>query len=103
MCNRQLFPLVAALLLMSSTAHSLKDPTRPSVYRAAATQQSLKLESILLADNRKVAVINGQVLTVGERLGNVKIVDIRKGQVTINRNGYSSKLELTTDSIRQEK
>ena len=90
------------MVVASSLSQALTDPTRPSSYASVATVQSaLKLESILYANKRRVAVINGRALSVGDQLGDVKITAIGKQRVTLSRDGKSQVLRLKTGSIRQ--
>jgi MSHA biogenesis protein MshK len=94
------------LLLTSAWPHSAwayKDPTRPSSYAdTAVANNSLRLDSILTSDNRRVAVINGVAVAEGDRMGEVRVVSIEKGVVRVNRNGEILQLELAHPSIRRE-
>ena len=82
---------------------ALTDPTRPSSYRAASKSQSLRLESILFSDNRRVAVINGAVVSEGDTVGRIKILQIDKNSVRVNNSGNIVELVLHRAAIRREK
>lgn len=99
------FLLGVLLLSLSGNALALKDPTRPTGHRSVpgAVSQSLTLQSILFANSRRVAVINGRVLAEGEKLGDIRIIAINKTGVVISRGGSTQTLRLNTVSIRQEK
>lgn len=75
------FPLRAAELI---------DPTRPPggaetapPTRKAATRSGWTLESTLVATDRRVAVINGELVTEGESVGGARVVEIRKLEVLV--------------------
>jgi hypothetical protein len=74
--------LLAALLLMTLGGTGLVDPTRPPS-RDAALQDtyddkgvSLRVSSIVIAAERRVAVINGHAVGVGSRLAGAEVVEI---------------------------
>ncbi|MCP3688862.1 MAG: hypothetical protein GY784_10650 [Gammaproteobacteria bacterium] len=54
----------------------------------------LLLSSILIAKDRKVAIINQQMLVVGERIGKAKLVKISKDSVLLLKNGKRIVLKL---------
>ena len=99
--GRALLALVAAGVL-ASYSYGLSDPTQPSQYRAAAKRVSLKLESVLVSDVRKVAVINGQVLAKGETIGGAEVVSIDKDKVRLRKSGKTISLTLEHPEIRRE-
>jgi len=76
--------LVAGCLLLgrlaSSTAQELADPTRRPDVRAAepAAAQSVgpSLQLIILSPGRRLAVINGKTMRIGDRVGEARIVAI---------------------------
>ena len=97
---------VALLLLVTlpvNAAHALTDPTRPAAFQGGKViQQAYQLDSILYAGSRKVAVINGQPLSEGERLQGIKVIAIKKDSVTILSKGKPRTLQLKTASVRRE-
>lgn len=95
--------LLTLILLVSQQAQCLQDPTRPTSYRAVGKKQQLKLESVLVSPSRRVAVINGQVVGEGDKIGSAKVIQIRKEGVKISNNGKLVELVLKRPAIRQEK
>lgn len=79
---------------------SLSDPTRPPqrfVEPAAsgdALSKGLQLGAILIAPQRRVAVINGRPLSAGDRINGAKVVAIEPGQVRLQRGGRGFVLKL---------
>lgn len=90
------------LLLVSSGISALTDPTRPSAYRAAGETQSLQLESVLISRDRKIAVINGRILSEGERIDGFKVIKIAKESVKGQLDGKRVTLELGHTEIRRK-
>mgnify|MGYP000179797978 CR=1 FL=1 len=104
MFSRFIFTLLSFVFVVAPVAvHALDDPTRPSSFRAAKKAETLKLESILHSEVRKVAVINGQVLAEGESIGSKKVVHIGKESVRLANGNQELTLTLKRSSIRQEK
>lgn len=96
--------LVAVLvfLVASSCASALNDPTRPSAYRPVEGAQTLTLESVLVGNDRKIAVINGSVVTEGERVKGFAVIEIRKDSVKGRSNGKIVILNLDHTEIRRK-
>ena len=74
-------------------AQTFVDPTRPpvslgasAVPEAAASAAALELQSVLISPTRKVAIINGQSVTVGEKVGESEVIKIGENEVVL-RNG----------------
>ncbi|XOZ33294.1 hypothetical protein ACMDCT_13950 [Halomonadaceae bacterium KBTZ08] len=86
---------------------SLPDPTRPpSVSTAsgsASPESGFRLDSVLIGDQRRRAVINGTVLATGGQLGDATLVRIGVDRVLIEVDGQQYTLELdSAPSIRRQ-
>lgn len=85
------------------------DPTKPLNYTATANgvagsdQETIKLTSILISSDRKVAIINGQVLQEGQTLKGVgaKVKKIDADAVTLQQNGKVWRVLLNSTIIRK--
>ncbi len=83
-----------------------KDPTRPAFYSAGTTSTSqnsadLNLSSIWISAHSKRVTINGITAKQGETIfSDIKIVQILKNAVIIEKNGQRSKLSLLTRSYK---
>jgi MSHA biogenesis protein MshK len=82
--------LVAALLGIATAQAAwtapFADPTRPPVPtdgNQSAAVQGPRLESVLIAPDRRVAVINGQQVVVGARIAGGEVVRISESEVVI--------------------
>src|SRR5258706_8478563 len=89
-----------ALALSSAGAQGLSDPTRPpgsgSLESAGEAPQAaaLQLQSILLSPQRKIAVINGQTVKIGERVGDATLLAISETGVVLKRGDEQQRLQL---------
>ena len=95
--------LAGVLLLASATAAAqggLGDPTRPTSLSepdsaaAAAQGPRWRLQSTLVADSRKLAVINGRTVGQGGRVDGAQVVEIRQDGVTLDHEGQRIVLRL---------
>lgn len=100
---------IILLTVLAATVHAqgeIRDPTRPPSQAEIAVwfgngaqgqaRAPFRLQSILLGPERRIAIIDGQRLRVGERLENAEVRRIEPGRVVLDRNG--ERIELTIDS-----
>ncbi len=96
--------------LLALPAHAqTPDPTKPLNFVAVAggaagsTQETIKLTSILISSDRKVAIINGQVLQESQTLKGVgaQIKKIDADAVTLQQNGRVWRVPLNSTIIRK--
>jgi MSHA biogenesis protein MshK len=93
---------LAALALAAASAAAaapFTDPTRPPSLldggrREQAVSAGPRLESVLIAPDRRVAVISGQEVTIGSRLGDAEVVGITESEVRLRRPGGEQSLKL---------
>ena len=110
--------LASSLTMFDSNADSLKnlkDPTKPDRVSSTSTStpssstgpvnHQLKLRSILISPSRRVAVINGEALLVGERINNAIVKTIAPNKVILSTPSSEIELQLnlTRRSIREKK
>ncbi len=70
--NKLVFPVLLAGFAASAGAQVLMDPTRPPAALAATGGEALVtsgpvLQSVMLSQGRKVAMISGEMVTLGGR------------------------------------
>ena len=89
---------------------TLTDPTRPSYPSIHGSQQlpgtvasDWILNSTLVSDERRVAVINGTHVTEGESIGNATVVRIRKLDVDIQIPGKRITLTLLPEIVKRHR
>jgi len=77
-------------LSLTASAQQLQDPTRPSGVNDQGTAMSADggpvLQSILISAGRRIAVISGQAVKLGEQFGGARVVKIAENEVVL-RNG----------------
>jgi MSHA biogenesis protein MshK len=81
----------------AATAAPFADPTRPPGAldgERAGPAGGPRLESILIAPDRRVAVISGQEVTVGSRIGDGEVVRITEDSVLIRKPDGEASLKL---------
>ena len=96
--------LCAAIILMAAPAlvhaQSLSDPTeRTSIRRAATTTPAAArwlLQSTLVAADRRLAVINGETVGVGDTIRGARVLQITPYAVRLQTAGGTIELTLTT-------
>jgi MSHA biogenesis protein MshK len=95
-------PRLIALAIAAAvgTAHAapFADPTRPPDATPGdngdAARSGPRLESVLIAPDRRVAVISGQQVTIGSRFGDGEVVRITESEVRIRKPGGEESLRL---------
>lgn len=101
---------IAAVLLVLAIpglalAQPLPDPTeRTSMQRVAtgnAVSTSWVLESTLVSADRRVAVINGNVVTVGDRVDGARVVEIGPFAVRLRTGDGNVVLTLTDNDPKR--
>ena len=79
--------------------NTLPDPTRPAGRTTNPHQPEasrLVLQSILHSGQRRTAIINGQIKTIGSWINGNQIRDIRQDSVVVAHNGRLHILQLST-------
>lgn len=94
------------ILAVSSFAHAetFADPTRPPAIpttipgggETAATAGPV-LQSVLVSPGRRVAIISGQTVKVGDKYGDAVVVEIAEGEVVLRSGRELRRLKLFPD------
>jgi MSHA biogenesis protein MshK len=96
--------LLAALLFTGGVeAASFADPTRPATFTpgaAPAPSGRPRLESVLIAPDRRLAVISGQRVQVGDRIGGAQVVSITESAVVL-RSGEAAETLLLFPQLKR--
>jgi hypothetical protein len=109
-------PILLPILSMSAdlSAAELADPTKPPAYAMLKFRQAklatlpkvagpkterkketvLRLSSILISNNRKIAIIDDQMLSVGDKIRGARLVSITRDSVRLVRKGKTINLSL---------
>jgi MSHA biogenesis protein MshK len=106
-----IFIIVLGLLAWNPLAAG--DPTRPpspaeirawqSGQQVQDTQTTWRLQSVLISEHRRVAIINNQRHQVGDRLAQARIIAIEPGEVTLEQAGERFTLTIAsrTQGVRR--
>lgn len=86
--------LVLSATLSAGASANLPDPTRPvTAAQLAGTAstvpgaETLTLQSVLIAGDRQLAIINGRRVQVGDTIGRSRVIHIDAGEVQLRRDG----------------
>lgn len=102
----QRLTLVFAAVLMVAwglaKADALPDPTRPAIgaepgAAGAEAPSGPRLQMIKISPSRRSAIIDGQEVTVGSRVGDMRVVKISEGEVVLRGKAGTETLKLFTD------
>jgi len=98
-CKRGNLGVLLLLVWLCGHAAAAVDPTRPPAALATAAQASgaaapLRLEAIRVQGGTRSAVINGQRVRVGARIGGARVERIDASSVTLSRDGRPERLQL---------
>lgn len=91
--------LVGLLLCTPAMAQTVHDPTKPTRIGGTASPVKVseprwRLESTLVASDRRIASINGKVVGVGDRIDNATVIDIQPHAVRLRANERIIELRL---------
>ena len=98
---------VVLSILQPVNATTLVDPTRPYdanrlTDRQIRSADSYTLDSTLVSPYRRVAVINGSQVTVGETIGNATVLRIRRQDVLLQSPNRKITLKLFPDTVKTQ-
>ena len=96
--------LLAARIGMGA---ELPDPTRPYLYDITPPvslqgkgKEEWRLSGVQIRADSKSAILNGQVVKVGDRIGAASVVRIEPWQVTLNEDYRSIVVKLLTTNVK---
>lgn len=99
--SRPLLGLALLAVAGLAPAQQLGDPTRPTALdereeagAAVRAGPRWRLQSTLVADNRRLAVINGRTVAPGDRIDGAMVRDVRQEGVTLEVDGRRVELRM---------
>lgn len=110
--NNKMLPntLMTVLLLMSVplVASALEDPTRPPSFvgvtgNSEAEQSQLpvwQVNSILISNERRVAVVNGRTVKQGDQINSARVIRISPTAVTLRNSAETFTVKLLPLQIK---
>lgn len=97
------------LLALSGTAFAqLDDPMRPPEQKSTESKPAERrihytLSSVLIAPERRLAVINGRRVGLGEHIGGARVTSIQPTTVTLQRDTETITLRLVPLSVKRSR
>ncbi len=90
---------LGAFCAAAACAQGLKDPTRPpGVLSAPAAEGAVTagpvLQSVMLSQGRKVAVISGEMVALGGRYGSARLVKLSESEAVLKDGAETTVLKL---------
>lgn len=101
---RTAFLIVVLTVVQTQVAWSFDDPTRPGGYQTPVTKsfKGARLESVLISQQRKVAIIDGKSYQPGDSVAGAKLMTIEPHRVTIRKGSKTIELKLLDVDIKRE-
>lgn len=98
--------LCLGLRTLAVGSEVLPDPTRPGIASGGGRPVEAQvtkwvLTSTLISPQRSVAIINDQVVLVGQEVDGARLEAIKPGRVLLSRAGKKIKLKLIADAVKQ--
>ncbi|HET6725137.1 MAG TPA: hypothetical protein VFH85_03945 [Gammaproteobacteria bacterium] len=100
--GKSIVALALAIVATGAFAGSFHDPMRPDygVTHSSRTSHSWHLSSILVAPHRRLAMINGESVSVGDRVDGATVAAILPGVVKLRKAGRVITIELIPTTIK---
>ena len=95
-----IFIIFIGVTVFANAEKSLRDPTRPLTFTEKSERVQLNLQAIYLKNGSKRAVINGTLVSEGERFQSHLIKVIEKNRVVYQYQGQTSVLRLRPNLIK---
>ncbi len=101
--------IVSGVLLFGALptdgAELLRDPTRPysgtPVVVVSARDTSFRVTAIFISEKRRVAVVNGQQVSEGDRVDGAAVVEILANSIRLNLRGKEFTTRLLPGGLRK--
>lgn len=99
--------IIATMLIVVANsclgADFMRDPTRPYSVReqTAATAPRFLVNAIIISPERRVAIVNGRRVGVGDSVGNATVIAIEKEKMILELNGKRITTGLHDRATRQ--
>jgi len=83
-CCRGWVLLSLCAIPVISSAQALVDPMRPATELSGRTREETSdLQSIIISPTRRAAIINGQTVELGGKVGDVKLIEVSERGVVL--------------------
>lgn len=85
-------------------AQPMRDPTRPPGVTASGEEENagtMRLTAIMNSTGSNIAIINGQILKVGDTIDDYKVVAIQPQAAILEHDGEQLKLPIVQNNFKQ--
>lgn len=102
-----LLPVMAGAASSAWAQGHLSDPTKPALagmLPSAVVEESeraLRLETVLISNQRKMAIISGQTYQLGQTIAGAKLIAVSETGVTLEQGGQRRNLALYPEVRKQ--
>lgn len=98
--------VTAATVAAADTDADLRDPLRPPDWGESDAGDGFdagawRLASTLIAEGRRVAIVNGRIVRAGEVVGGARVLAIAPGRVELDYRGRRFTVRRETPRVRQ--
>ncbi len=102
----KLLPIISLLVMVPGAVRGdkpLRDPTRPAFATAVVKVPGAQfsVSAIFIADMRRVAVVNGQLVGEGDEVAGARVEHIEPGLLTLRYRGKLLTARLKTAKVRE--
>lgn len=99
--------MMAMLAVAPAKGQGLTDPTRPPASladpSAVAEPGGPVLQSVMLSPNRKVAVISGEMVALGGKYGDARLVKLTETEAVLQSGRETTVLRLYPQVVKRDK
>lgn len=102
---KQTISLILLMFCVNIAAYALRDPTRPYDFKGGVASEERKqlyvLSSILVSRHRRLVVVNGELLKVGDEIQGAKVLAIKKHAVVLAVGDVQTTIPLVQRKVKQ--
>ena len=102
MRNRIAFSITLILLCLQFGYAELRDPTRPvNFIDQGSGKGGMKVDSIISSENRQIAMVNGQWVSVGDKVDGKEVTRITPDSVQFKTGDKYMVISIEEQSVKQ--
>lgn len=97
-------------MIISGSTFAITDPMQPPNMRGSSIKNisqnkiaKWRLTSILIGQKRRHAMINGKILSIGEKVNGAKLIDIQPAVVTLNFKNKNIIIKLLPTIVKRQR
>jgi MSHA biogenesis protein MshK len=93
-----------SIIAPAQSADTLRDPTRPYTPPAQSgiAQKQFVVNAIFVSEDRRIAIINGKLVTQGDAVDGAEVIEILNDSVRLDNHGKSISSWLAGSGLRNK-